>query len=143
MRRYISGWFAANRHRIAVLRTPEGERYDREMALWAAAGRPSELKPDWSDRGEGSLLQAVKVLKSALARGEEIIVIVDDRDARDAVRAVRADIAMLGTRTFIRWLEEDFAAPGADTAWQTVLLATGGSADEGESDDPVYIRPED
>jgi hypothetical protein len=139
-RAYITKWLDANRHRVPILRTAEGERYEREMALWRKAGMPGDLRPDWSDRGERSLLAAIKVLKTALASGEEIIVIADDRDARDAVRAVRADIMLIGTRTFIRWMAEDFGLPGADTAWQTILASTDGRADPGEDVDPAFVR---
>lgn len=139
-RAYIAKWLEANRHHVPILRTAEGERYGREMALWRKAGMPDDLKPDWSDRGERSLLAAIKILKTALASGEEIIVIADDRDARDAVRAVRGDIMLIGTRTFIRWIAEDFGLPGADTAWQTILAATDGKADPGEDIDPLFIR---
>lgn len=110
------------------------------MALWKRAGMPPDLKPDWSDRGERSLLAAVKTLKAVTAAGEEIIAIVDDRDARDAFRALRADIMMIGTRTFIRWMAEDFRVPGADTAWQAILAATDGKADPGADADPLFIR---
>jgi len=57
------------------------------------------------------------------------------------VRAVRADLTMMGTRTFIRWMDEDFGAPGADAAWVAIRIATASKADEGETDDPVFIRP--
>jgi len=43
-------------------------------------------------------------------------VIMDDGGLRDAVRAVRTDIAVIGTRTFIRWMEEDFGIKSAATA---------------------------
>ncbi len=110
------------------------------MELWERAGKPDDLRPSWSDRGERSLLSAVQDLKQALLLDEEIIVIVDDRDARDAIRAVRGDLTMMGTRTFIRWMDEDFHVPGADTAWHAIRLATAGTADEGEHEDPVFIR---
>ena len=141
-RTYVANWLSINRHRISVLPTPEGQRYDREMALWQSAGMPENLKPDWSDRGERSLLDAVKILKTAIGSGEEIIVVADDRDARDAVRAIRADIMLIGTRTFIRWLAEDFHVPGAETAWQAIQIASGGKADPGEDVDPLSIRSE-
>jgi hypothetical protein len=140
-RAYIGTWMEANRHRLTILSTEEGSRYEREMHLWNLAGRPAGLKPSWRDRGERSLLSAVQDLRQALEQGEEIIVIVDDRHARDAVRAVRADLTMMGTRTFIRWMEEDFHAPGADTAWHAIAIATAGSADEGDPHDPVTVRP--
>lgn len=142
-RRYIAGWFESNKSRISVVRTQEGERYEREHELWRAAGMPPALRPAWRDRGEASLLEAVKTLKRVLETGEEIIVLVDDRDARDAVRAIRADIMMLGTRTFVRWMAEDFSMPGADSAWQAILLATDTKADPGEDSDPVYVRTQD
>jgi hypothetical protein len=139
-RTYIANWFSTNRSRLSLLRTSEWTQYEREMELWRKAGMPEDLKPDWHDRGERSLLAAVKVLKAAVATGEEIIVIADDRDARDAVRAVRADIMLIGTRTFIRWLAEDFQVPNADNAWAAILLATNGKADPGEDIDPLFIR---
>lgn len=140
-RTYIRDWMDRNRHRLTILVTAEGTRYEREMQLWELASRPEKLKPSWSDRGERSLLSAVQDLKQALSLGEEIVVIVDDRNARDAVRAVRADLTMMGTRTFIRWMDEDFGAVGADIAWQAIRIATAQRADEGEPDDPVFIRP--
>lgn len=137
---YIERWLEKNGDRITILATAEGERYRREMMLWELAGKPDDLRPSWTDRGERSLLSAVQDLKQALLLNEEIIVIVDDRNARDAVRAVRANLTMLGTRTFIRWMDEDFSVPGADTAWHAIRMATAYTADEGEDEDPVMIR---
>ncbi|KAA0695428.1 hypothetical protein DTW90_22970 [Neorhizobium sp. P12A] len=139
-RAYVAGWLKSNRERITVLATVEGQRYEREMRLWERAGKPDDLRPDWSDRGERSVFSAVQDLKAALAQTEEIVVIMDDRDGRDAVRAVRADIALMGTRTFIRWMAEDFGIESAATAWQVIRMATADTADEGEEEDPVYIR---
>ncbi|MDX3925541.1 MAG: hypothetical protein QHC90_06995 [Shinella sp.] len=139
-RGYISRWLSANQNRLTVLETPEGVRYRREMELWDRAGRPEELRPRWSDRGERSLLEAIKTINAALTTGEAIIALVDDRDARDAIRAVRADIDMMGTQTFIRWIAEDYAIGEAETAWPAILLATNGNADAGDNEDPVYIR---
>ena len=139
-RAYIARWLETNRDRITLLATTEGERYRREMLLWERAGKPDDLRPSWSHRGERSLLSAVQDLKHALLLDEEIIVIADDRDARDAVRAIRADLTLMGTRTFIRWMHEDFGVPGADTAWQAIRRATAETADEGEDEDPVFVR---
>jgi hypothetical protein len=139
-RAYIGSWLEKNGDKITILATAEGERYRREMMLWERAGKPDDLRPSWSDRGERSLLSAVQDLKQALQLDEQIIVIVDDRNARDAVRAIRADLTMMGTRTFIRWMDEDFSVLGADTAWQAIRMATANTADEGEYEDPVFIR---
>ncbi|TQX86894.1 MULTISPECIES: hypothetical protein [unclassified Rhizobium] len=133
-------WLQSKRDKITVLKTVGGQRHEREMLLWEMAGRPDDLHPDWSDRGERSVFSAGQDLKAALAQTEEIVVIMDDRDGRDAVRAIRADIALMGTRTFIRWMEEDFGIESAATAWQVIRMATAGTADEGEEEDPVYIR---
>ena len=137
----IRDWLDRNDSRLTILTTEEGSRYQREMELWELAAKPERLKPTWSDRGERSLLSAVQDLRQALSQGEEIVVIVDDRNARDAVRAVRADLTMMGTRTFIRWMDEDFGAPGADTAWHAIRIATASRADEGDLNDPVFVRP--
>ncbi|UXN58249.1 hypothetical protein [Phyllobacterium zundukense] len=139
-RNYIASWIESNRNRLTVLATAEGERYRQEMELWELAGSPERLRPTWKDRGEASLLQGVQTIKAALQSGEAIVVLVDDRDARDAIRAVRADINMMGTQTFIEWLLEDFGIAQAETAWTSILMATGNTADPGEDEDPVYIR---
>ncbi len=47
----IAGWLEQNRTRITIFRTMEGERYARDMRLWDLAGKPAELRPDWSNRG--------------------------------------------------------------------------------------------
>ena len=96
--------------------------------------------PAWKDRGEASLLQGVQTIKAARQSGEAIVVLVDDRDARDAIRAVRADINMTGTQTFVEWLLEDFGIAQAETAWTSILMVTGNTADPGDDEDPVYIR---
>jgi hypothetical protein len=139
-RSYIAGWIETNRHRLNVLATPEGERYHRDMEVWQLAGSPERLRPTWKDRGEASLLQGVQTIKAALKHGEAIVALVDDRDARDAIKAVRADINMMGTQTFIEWMSEDFGIAEAETAWTAILIATGNTADPGEDEDPVYIR---
>lgn len=66
---------------------------------------------------------------------------MDDRDARDAISALRVDIMMIGTRTFIRWMAEDYHIAAAETAWQAIRIATGNKADPGPDPDPIFIRP--
>ncbi len=78
--------------------------------------------------------------KGLLGPGETILALVDDRDARDAMRGIRGNVDMMGTQTFIRWLEEDFGVAPAANAWTAILVATGGRADPGEEEDPVYVR---
>ena len=110
------------------------------MELWQLAGSPPHLKPVWADRGEASMLGVIKGAKRLLAADEAVIAIVDDRDARDAMRAIRANIDLMGTQTFIRWIDEDFGIPEARHAWNAIQIAMNDTADPGEEDDPVYIR---
>jgi hypothetical protein len=140
VRELIADWFQRNQHRIEVLATPEGEAYQRAMDLWRLAGNPPALEPDRSDLGERSVLGTIRSARTILARNETILAIVDDRDARAALRAVHADIDLMGTRTFISWLALDFGVAEAETAWPAIQIAFGGRADPGEEDDPVYIR---
>jgi hypothetical protein len=149
-RSHIASWITQNRHRIKRLTTPEGERYRRDMAayeraaeVWRMAGRPAGLEPqppDWSDRGEASVLRAVTMADRVLTLGEGVVVLADDRDARAALRLKRADIDLMGTQTFTRWMAEDFHIPEAETAWATIALLSDFKADPGDDEDPVYIR---
>jgi hypothetical protein len=149
-RAFIGRWITQNRYCIKRLTTAEGERYLREMAqyeqaveLWRLAGEPPQLlpvRPEWTDRGEASVLRAVQAANAILAMGESVVVLADDRDARAALKLLRADIDLMGTQTFTRWLAEDFQVAAAETAWQAIEVASRRGADPGETDDPVYIR---
>ncbi len=140
VRKLIAGWVQQNRHRIEVLITPEGEAYRRAVELWQLAGNPPALEPVRSDLGERSVLSTIRSARAILARNETVLALVDDRDARAALRAIRSDIDLMGTRTFISWLAQDFGVAEAETAWPAIQIAFGSRADPGEEDDPVYIR---
>jgi hypothetical protein len=154
----IGDWIRRNRLRIKRLETRIGRRYAAEMAawenaveLWRRAGRPAGMepqRPDRSDLGDRSIWHGVNSAQAAIAEGEAVIVLADDSDVRAAVEAKarqqkKASIDLMGTQTFIEWLVEDFAVPGADTAWQTIAEARQGAVptygEEGDTD-PVYIR---
>lgn len=60
---------------------------------------------------------------SVLAIDESLVIIVDDRDAREALERKKADIDMMHTFTFLRWLAEDFHVVEAETAWQAIESA--------------------
>ncbi|KQQ85650.1 hypothetical protein ASF65_03615 [Aureimonas sp. Leaf324] len=140
IRSTIADWIEANRWRIKRIVTREGRKYAREMELWRLAGNPPDLKPNWGDRGERSVLDVLKSTSDALGVGESFLVVVDDREARDAVRVVRADVDMMGTRTFIRMVHVDYGVEEAADAWTAVRLAKGLETDDGVTPDPVYIR---
>ncbi len=110
------------------------------MELWEMAGRPSEKKPSWADRGEWSVIGAINISKGQIDEDETVIALVDDREARRSLRTLRTNIDMMGTRTFIRWMAEDFGATNAESAWAAIVAATDMRADPGEADDPVFIR---
>jgi hypothetical protein len=137
----IDDWLQRNRFRIKRVETSEGRRYEREMELWRRAGSPVDLMPNWADRGEASLLSMVRSIRNLLGPDESIIALVDERDARDVMRGIRANIDMMGTQTFVRWMLEDYGIEAAANAWTAIMIATDHKADPGEADDPVYVRP--
>jgi hypothetical protein len=140
VRSSITQWIERNRYRIRIVETSEGTEYAKSMANWHRAGSLPALRPDWADRGEAGLLRVIRTARHDLPRNATIIVLVDDRDARAAVRLVRADIDLMGTQTFIRWIAEDFGIELAETAWTAILMATDRTADPGEEEHPVHIR---
>ena len=160
----ISFWLQSNRYRIRRLETRIGRRYAAEMwsyenamDLWRLAGSPGDrepLHPEWKDRGDHSVWIGVNIASDALAAGEAVIALADDRDVRAAIEArarqkKAAAIDLMGTQTFIQWMAEDFAVEAALTAWDAIAAAREGkvpvfNAESGDPDDgtgdPVYIR---
>jgi hypothetical protein len=152
----IADWIDRNRWRIKRVPTRVGRRYAADMAawenameLWRMAGRPGGKeppRPDWSDMGDRSIWFGISSANAAIDEGEAVIVLADDADVRAAIEAKgrqqkKAAIDLMGTQTFIEWLEEDFDVPGADTAWQTIYKARQGKvATYEDGTDPVHIR---
>ncbi|WP_155905057.1 hypothetical protein [Methylopila sp. M107] len=87
---------------------------------------------DWIERNRAR----IRIIET---RGVQIA-LADDREARDNLRALRADIDLMGTRTFLTWMAEDYGVKQAATAWGAIMIATDCDADPGEDEDPVYIR---
>lgn len=137
----IAAWFAANRHRISIRTTGVGEDYREAMETWGLAGRPPRLKPKWRDRGERSVFEVLDAAERTVRGGEAVVVLTDDANARAALLArTGLDIDLMGTESFIAWMAGTFGVAGADTAWQTIVAATGGTAPITGDDDPVYVR---
>lgn len=154
----IVGWYERNKFRIKRLETrigrqyrAETEGYERALGLWEMAGRPAGFEPPapgWRDRGDESVWIAVKTANDAIdAMGESVIALVDDEEIRAAIelrgrRRRPASIDLMGTRTFIRWMAEDFGVAAAETAWDTIARARKNRIPEHDDADPVYLRIE-
>lgn len=137
----IRAWLARNEHRIRTQPTTEGEKYRNAMALWERAGRPSDLKPAWHDRGERSVLEVLDAAGRAVEDGEAVIVITDDGDARAALKARKdLDIDLMGTESFIDLVADEHGVVEAATAWQAIAMAANGKVPVTDEDDPVYVR---
>ena len=127
-RRDLRQWFERNARRIHVQPTEAGAEYRKAMKVWELAGSPSELKPSWAGRGETSIIQILDGIENVLQEGEAVVVIMDDRKARAALRALNHDLDMMCTESFVAWMVERFAIPEAKTAWQTIGLIMGPTA---------------
>ena len=66
---------------------------------------------------------------------------MDDRDGRAAVKGLQMNVDLMGTRTFIALMDEDYGIKEAATAWVTLAEILRGELDRGERDDPVFVRP--
>lgn len=136
----FEAWLKKNKHLIRVVTTDVGRKYERDMQLWERAGRPPELKPTTADLGERSVLDKIKSTRELLRSDETFLVLMDDRDGRDALKLLHVNADLMSTQTFIEWLVEDFKVKEAETAWTTLERILGESLDPGPSEDPVYVR---
>jgi hypothetical protein len=110
------------------------------MELWEKAGRPADLQPDESDLGEEGVLAKVKMTRELLQPNQAFLVLMDDRDGRDAVKLLRTNVDLMSTQTFVQWMAEDFNVKEAETAWVTLERILGGDLDPGPAEDPVCVR---
>jgi len=69
-----------------------------------------------------------------------VIVVMDDRDGRAAVKGLQSNVDLMGTRTFIAMMDEDYHIKEAATAWSALVLILREKLDYGEDDGPVYVR---
>ena len=138
---YFQRWFNQNKYRIKVVVTKEGQAYATAMKLWEMAGSPQEVKPNSSDYGEASILSKLRTIRKLVTEGETVIVVMDDRDGRAAVKGLEMNVDLMLTRTFIAMMDEDYHVKVAATAWETLVQILGEELDYGEDNDPVYVRP--
>lgn len=132
-------WFEDNAERIHVQATQVGTEYRKAMKTWKLAGSPPDLKPSWANKGEASIIQALDGVEDVLAANEAVLVVVDDRRARAALRTLDQNLDLISTEVFVNWMAEGFRIPAAETAWQTVGLIMGTTIPKlrPTDDDPV------
>ena len=137
----IAAWFERNVDRIHVQSTAVGTAYRNAMDLWHLSVRPPDKKPVWKNLGEQSILQVLDGVEKVLSRGDAVVAIVDDRKARAAVQLMEhLDIDLMGTRSFLAWLERRFGVKQAGSAWTIIAMAVGGTVPRGPDADPIYVR---
>ncbi|MEX6506078.1 hypothetical protein [Jiella sp. M17.18] len=135
-RRDLRNWFEHNADRIRVQETRAGNEYRKAMKAWELAGSPPELKPSWADRGEESIIQVLDGIENVLKDGEAVLVIMDDRKGRAALRTLNHDLDIMSTESFVIWMTERFNIREAESAWQTIALIMGKAIPQlKESDD--------
>jgi len=134
-RQILRRWFEQNASRIHVQPSSEGDEYRKAMEAWRLTGNLPHLKPSWADRGEVSIFQALKAADAVLESGEAVLVIMDDRRARAALRTLGYDLDLMSSESFVSWMAEEYRLPGADTAWQTIKMVM--------SDAVPRLRPDD
>jgi hypothetical protein len=125
-----------------VVTTDVGADYNNSLALWAEAGSPDGRAPRANDLGEASILNKLRVIRKLQAEGDSVIVVMDDRDGRAAVQALRMSIDLMGTLVFVELIAKYFHIKEAETCWLTLKAILGKELDEGDEDDPVYVRAE-
>jgi hypothetical protein len=133
-------WFATNKHLIRVVSTEVGKKYTDDTTLWEMAGRPEHLRPSTANLGEASVLDKIKTSRHLLQGDEAFLVLMDDRDGREALKVLRTNADLMSTQTFVQWIAEDFKIKAAETAWVTLERMLGEDLDPGPAEDPVYLR---
>jgi hypothetical protein len=137
----IAAWFERNADRIHVQPTGVGTAYRNAMELWELSGSPPNKKPVWKNLGEQSILQVLDGVEAVVGEGEAVVTIVDDRKARAAIQLVEhLDIDLMGTRSFLAWIERRFGVEQAASAWMTITMAAGGSVPKDPQEGPIYVR---
>jgi hypothetical protein len=117
-------WLAAKKHLIHVVSTEMGKKHTDLMTLWEMAGRPEHLRPS-RPNGEASVLDKIKTSRHLFERNDAFLVLMDDRDGREALKVLRANADLMSTQTFLQWIAEDFKIKAAKTAWLTLERRRG------------------
>lgn len=146
-RKVLTGWLADNSHRIAIIETRTGSEYKKAMTSWEIGGSQPGLKPSWRGRGDYSLLDILAIADSVVEDNEAVVMLVDDRRARAALRQTEGlNLDILSTRSFVSMLETDFGVTNASDIWRIIEIAAG-TNEHGKSrvpdqqlEDPIHVR---
>jgi hypothetical protein len=146
-RRFIEDWFETNKHRVFVMETASGREYMKAMVNWTLGGSRPDLKPNWSDRGDASLINILSTAEKVVADHEAAVLIVDDRKARAALRTMEnINLDIMSTEAFVWMLEEKFGVSNVSDIWRTIITSAG-TNEHGKSkvpdrplEDPVFVR---
>ena len=146
-RKLLADWLADNSHRIRVMETAVGREYEKAMTNWRMGGSVPDLKPSWKGRGDYSLLDVLTVAETVVEDSEAVVLLVDDRRARAALRQTEnLNLDILSTRAFIDILETEFGIENASDIW-TIIEIGAGVNEHGKSkvpdpllEDPLYVR---
>jgi hypothetical protein len=146
-RKLLADWLADNSHRIRVMETAVGREYEKAMTNWRMGGSVPDLKPSWKGRGDYSLLDVLSVAETVVDDSEAVVLLVDDRRARAALRQTEnLNLDILSTRAFIDILETEFGIENASDIW-TIIEIGAGVNEHGKSkvpdpllEDPLYVR---
>jgi predicted nucleic acid-binding protein len=139
---YTREWIERNRGLRCLRRIDTNTFRDYRYAIagWKSAGGKPEDRPNLRDQGEISIVETLKNYRGEIRPDETIIVLMDDRNGRDLLRAQRRiNLDVFGTRVFIEALHESFGIKEAATAWQTILRVLP-VADPGEVEGQFYVR---
>lgn len=120
-RKSIEEWFDTNKHRVFVMETGAGREYMKAMVNWTSGGSRPDLRPNWADRGDASLLNILSTAEKVVADHEAAVLIVDDRKARAALRLMEnINLDIMSTEAFVWMLENKFGVSNASDIWRTI-----------------------
>lgn len=140
----LKAWFERNADKIHIQETAEGLDYKRAMRVWEMAGSPPDLQPGWQNRGEKSIFETLGAVEAALSTGDTVIVVMDDRTARNVLRfgdyPIMPNMDLMATESFIRWMDESFGAADYNKIWLTISTASRDEPPAAPDEDPVLIR---
>lgn len=143
----IAAWFERNRNRIKIQKTQAGDEYRKAMINWAASGKIPETKPSWKGRGESSIINVLEAVEKTTADNEKVVVLVDDRKARGAIRVTEGlNIDIMSTEAFLRDVERFHGVENATDAWIVIAVAAGynengvSKVPEKPKEDPILVR---
>ena len=107
--------------RVAIAYTDTGFDHRQQFDAWVAGGMDPTLRPRGRNLGEASILELMRTLESGARGDNKAIVLVDERQARRALRTMEANLDIVSTRAFFRALTDDYGLNDTAVYWRLVL----------------------